>query len=528
MKTTHKILLCLLCLLPLPSLSGQVSIKAENTPYQLGIIQKIVSKLYETNHNFSHKKPTIEFKNTTLQVASFIPDKNVIVVEAQAYQICQSMGKDSLNALAFLLGHELTHFYQHAHTKVGFISNFLSYDKTPKSDTRLEKEADVQGAFNAYLAGYNIGDNIGLVLDKIYTGYQLKGKILTGYPAFEERQKVAIQVQEKVNDLIKVYESANYLAALGQYDFARMCYEHILEVYQNREVYNNLGILSALSANEIVGKDGDNLVFPYTMDWTTRLSRKHARGTEVPTDYSTMQQRIAFLKQAQTHFEKATRMDKDYLVAPLNKLCILAQLGKTDEALQAYNKLKKRLKDPVQQAYAKLVYALILSKKLEKQEESSTLLTELSQNTDKNVASMAIYNKAVLENQVVEMPNPICDFTVENTKIDSVQLHKLSSKGYCINVNSTARLIFQKQANSTVVQAKIQGKYYFAFQRIKGFLPKNAQDTDGTSRDTREGGVNDKVVTTTNGFISLCEDQQIAFRYDNAHKMVEWVRFYGN
>ena len=515
MKTTHKILLCLLCLHPL-------SIKAETPPFQLEIIQKVVAKLYAANKNFNKKQPTVAFKNTTLQVASYVPDKNEIVVEAQAYQVCQSMGKDSLNALAFLLGHELTHFYQHAHSKVGFISNFLSYDKTPKSDTRLEKEADVQGAFNAYLAGYEIENNIGLVLDKIYTSYQLKGKILAGYPSFEERQNVATEVQQKVNDLIKVYESANYLAALGQYDFARMCYEHILEVYQNREVYNNLGILSALSAADLSSKDADNLVFPYEMDWNTRLSRKKSRGTELPTDYSTMQQRIAFLKQAQTHFEKAARMDKDYLVAPLNRLCILAQLDKTDEALQAYNKLKKRLKDPVQQDYAKLVYALVLSKKLEKQEESSTILTELAQNTHKSVASMAIFNKAVLEKQVVEIPNSPCDFTIENTKIDSIQLHKLSSKGYTISINTdkNARLIFQKQAHSTVIQAKINGKYYFAFQRIRGFLPENKANT--------EGGINQKEVITTNGSISLCEEQQLAFRYDNEHKMVEWVRFYGN
>jgi tetratricopeptide (TPR) repeat protein len=522
MKTTHKILLCLLCLHPL-------IIKAETPPYQLAVIQKVVSKLYNSNKNFTKKPPTVAFKNTNQQVASYVPDKNVIVVETQAYKICQSMGKDSLNALAFLLGHELTHFYQHAHTKIGFISNFLSYDKTPKSDTRLEKEADVQGAFNAYLAGYDMENNVAILLDKIYESYNLKGKILTGYPAFEERQNIAKEVQEKVNDLIKVYESANYLAALGQYDFARLCYEHILEVYQNREVYNNLGILSALAAADIAGKEADNLVFPYELDWTTRLSRKKSRGTELPTDYSTMQQRIAFLKQAQTHFEKAARMDKDYLVAPLNRLCILAQLGKTDEAIQVYNKLKNRLKDPLQQAYGKLVYALILSGKLGNQEESSTILTELAQNTHKNVASMAIYNKAVLDKQAVEMPIPMCDFTVENTKVDSVQLHKLSPKGYTISINSdkNARLIFQKQAHSTVIQAKINGKYYFAFQRIKGFLPKNGENVIARNEATG-GGINEKVVTTTNGSISLCEEQQLAFRYDNEHKMVEWVRFYGN
>lgn len=514
MKTTLKILSIILLIPPL-------SISAENAPYQLEIIQKVVSKLYHTNSNFNKKQPTVAFKNTTLQVASYVPDKNEIVVEAQAYQICQSMGKDSLNALAFLLGHELTHFYQHAHTKVGFISNFLSYDKTPNADTRFEKEADVQGAFNAYLAGYDMDDNIGLVLDKIYTGYQLKDKVLTGYPSFEERQNVAKEVQQKVSDLIKVYETANYLAALGQYDFARLCYEYILEVYQNREVYNNLGILSALSAADLTSKDVDDLIFPYEMDWSTRLSRKKSRGTGTLTDYA-QAQRITLLKKAQTYFETAIRMDKTYLVAPLNRLCILAQLDKTEEAIDAYNKLKKRLKDPLQQAYLKLAYALVLSKKVEKQTESSTILTKLSQNDHAGVAAMARYNKAVLENQTVEMPSSTCDFTVDNKNVDSVKLYKLTSKGYVINVNTDkkARLIFQKQAHSTVIQANINGRYSFAFQRVKGFLPENTQNT--------EGGINRKMVLTTNGSISLCEEQQVAFRYDSQNKMVEWVKFYGN
>jgi tetratricopeptide (TPR) repeat protein len=512
MKTTHKILLCLLCLHPL-------SIKAKNEPFQVAVIQKIVSKLYETNRNFSKKQPTIELKNTKLQVASYVPDKNVIVVEAQAYQICQSMGKDSLNALAFLLGHELTHFYQHAHAKVGFISNFLSYDKTPNADTRLEKEADVQGAFNAYLAGYDIGENIGLVLDKIYTGYQLKGKNLAGYPAFEERQKVATEVQEKVNDLIKIYESANYLTALGQYDFARLCYEHILEVYQNREIYNNLGFLSALSAAELASKSTDKLIFPYEIDWNTRLSRKKSRGMDIITE-DAQTQRLVLLKKAQTYFETAVRFDKSYTVAALNHLCVLAQLGKTEEALAEYAKLKNNLHDPLQMANAKLAYALILSKKVEKQGESSTILSELANNSHKGVAMMAQINKDILDNKTIKLPSTSCPITVENARIDSVQLHKLSPKGHVLNVSSTARLTFQKQANSTVIQARIQGKYYFAFQRIKGFLPKNAQNT--------EGGRTDNVVTTTNGFISICDDQQVAFRYDMNNKIVEWLKFYGN
>ena len=512
MKTTRIFKIITFCLI-LPPLS----ILGETKPYQAEIINTVLTKLYTTNNNFKKKQPSIEFKNTTVQVAGYYPDKNMIVVEAQAYQICQSMGKDSLNALAFLLGHELTHFYQHAHTKIGFVSNFLSYDKTPQSDTHIEKEADIQGAFNAYLAGFTIQNNIAILLDKIYTAYQLQGKNLAGYPSFEERQHVATEVQQKVNDLIDVYETANYLSAMGQYDFSRLCYEHVLEVFQSREIYNNLGVLSALAAADLSSKNEDNLVFPYELDWTTRLGKKKSRGTET-IDAETKAQRVILLKRAQTCFETAVLLDKTYNIAKINKLCILAQLGKTEETLAFYEKIKNRLKKPLEQAQAQIGYALALSQILGKYQDAKTILQKLTNNTQLGVASIAAYNLAVLDKQAIDLPSNNCAISVENQTIDGVFLNRLPKTGYTISLNSIkkAELIFQKQANSMVVQAKMKGGYYFAFQRIYSALPQNTKNT--------EGGI----ILTSNGYMSLCEDQHQVFQFDKNNKIVEWVKYYGN
>jgi hypothetical protein len=517
MKTTpiFKIIACVLLIVPpLPIFSGcPISIFGDTKPYQEKKLNDILTKLYQINKNYKAPQPRVEFRNTTTQVAAYYPDKNIIVVEAKTYEICRSMKADSSSALAFLLGHELTHFYQHTRTKLGFVSNFLSYDKTPNGDTQLEKEADIQGAFNAYLADYNIRNTISPVLDKIYTEYQLKGKTLSGYPSFEERKRVANDVQQEVNKLIDVYEAANYMSAMGQYKISNLCYKYILNVYQSPEIYNNLGILTTLEAANLALKSDDKFVYPYELDWASRLSR--SRGTETinPEEQA---QRIVLLKEAQNYFQKATDINANYLVAKINKLCVLTQLGKAEEAVQFYTKLKKSLKTDIDRDHAQIAYALALSQKIEGLEKAKNIFKNLSANPKSQVGVSAIarYNLAVLDNQIPEMPTKSCDMSIENSTIDGVDLRKALTKDITetIDIAKNAQLIFQKKSKSTVVQASINGRSSFRFQRIFQALVTEGGMQQGT------------IVLTPSGSLSVCD--YMAFKLNEKNEIVEWVKYY--
>jgi hypothetical protein len=432
------------------------------------------------------------------------------------------MGADSLDALAFLLGHELTHAYQHARTKTGFISSFLAYDKAKNADTHKENEADLQGAFNAYLAGYDIKNNIPIILEKLYIAYQLKGKTLSGYPSLDERLQVANTVQKTVNDLIQVYETANYMTAMGQYTFARLCYEHILEVYQNREIYNNLGVLSALTATELSAKNGDMWQYPYEIDWQTRLSRKKSRGVEAISEEQHTE-RLALLSKAKGYFETAYRMDKNYATAAINALCVSAQLGNVDVAERRYKSLK--IKDNVQKEYARMAYAIALCHNPLKQQDAREILQSLENNPTKSIAHMATHNIAILDNKDMDTDPKACAISFEKPIVDGVQLHKLPSAGQVISINTgkNAQLTIQKQATSTVIQAKMKNGYYFAFQRTKKVV-----NTEGAARDSQEGIATGNMIATSLGYITLCDDLHVAFRYDKDNTLVEWVSYYGH
>ena len=127
----------------------------------------------------------MELSQDSFMVGSFISSKNVIRVEMKAINECRSLGKDSINALAFLIAHEYVHFLKHNKHKKS--TNFLSYEKGDKANLLEEQEADVYGLFLSYLAGYNNRDVTEDILTRLYNAYKIRDKVLINYPIFETR-----------------------------------------------------------------------------------------------------------------------------------------------------------------------------------------------------------------------------------------------------------------------------------------------------------------------------------------------------
>lgn len=82
------------------------------TGYKLSVAQKVFDDLLRARGDFRLQKPTLIVNRKEGDVASFIPDKVQIILDEKAYDVCVSFGKDSLNALAALLAHELIHYYE--------------------------------------------------------------------------------------------------------------------------------------------------------------------------------------------------------------------------------------------------------------------------------------------------------------------------------------------------------------------------------------------------------------------------------
>jgi len=242
------ILLCLFC--------TSAFANSETLPDQI-VAETILKKLFTAYGNFVYPiPPKIEIVAEKKRVAAFIADKQSgrIIIEKAAIEVCKSLGKDYESALAFIIGHELGHFFDRTNNK-GFATNYLKWTHTQKE----EEKADIWGVFCAYLADYKTVSIVPNLIEAIYLEYGLMEKKdnLYGYPSFQIRQEVAQNVQNQVKELIHLFDTANYLSAMGKYRLAASSYQYILQFYQGREIYNNLGVNYALESMNFTQKNVD-------------------------------------------------------------------------------------------------------------------------------------------------------------------------------------------------------------------------------------------------------------------------------
>lgn len=291
--------------------------------YKLNTVRAVFSQLKNAKGDFRSRRPTLKFvKDSGGGPAVAYPKSGLILIEEKLYDICTGFGKDSLNALAHILGHELVHCYEKhtwedyfAHESKGFGMDLGVKDDELKD----EVQADYLGGFLAYQAGFTTFGIAPQLLEKVYQAYDLTDEKLSKYPKLKERQAMSTNSEQKLKDLLDLFEMGNFLAALEQYDDALEYYLKVLEDFQSREVYNNIGVLSTLSAMKLFAPTENKFAYPVELD--VRSSLNGTRGNKAK------ELREEKLMEALDYFEKARQYDAFYPIAHLNEGCAHALLG---------------------------------------------------------------------------------------------------------------------------------------------------------------------------------------------------------
>jgi hypothetical protein len=240
--------------------------------YKLDICNKVLADLCDVWGIHSPKdKPTLVWKETMSSLPLW-SNAHEIKIHEPFYDICTSLGQDSLAALAVMLGHELHHIISKDDTRFKHnLENLLDESIT------LENDADIAGAFTAYLAGYKTKEIMPRIFEKIYKAYELKDEDMDKYPSLKQRKSVAKKVDKKVDEMILCFESATYLTTIGEYAMAVELLECLVMHYPNAEIYNNLGIAQLLLAlrlkPELIA-----YAMPFELETDSELFRK---GTKV-------------------------------------------------------------------------------------------------------------------------------------------------------------------------------------------------------------------------------------------------------
>ncbi|MCB9331359.1 MAG: hypothetical protein H6574_09775 [Lewinellaceae bacterium] len=294
----------------------------------------IYNRLVAARGDYRFPVPDFKLTDDVAQVASMDYGKLEIVLEKKAYEVCASFGDNADAAIAFLLGHELTHYYEKHAWRSGFVSEFKGLDIGKKldleKDTMLiddiahETEADYLGGFLAYSAGYGLFDKGGEVIKKLYVAYDMvKEDPLTGYPSLADRQALSARTAQNLESLIQVFDMANLLTVIGNYSDAYEYYRYVLMQYQSREIYNNLGVTAILDAMQYFKESELKYRYPVELDLTSSASKGSSGAGSV---------RNNLLRQAILHFDAAISLDPDYAPAYLNKACAYALLDDTERA----------------------------------------------------------------------------------------------------------------------------------------------------------------------------------------------------
>jgi tetratricopeptide (TPR) repeat protein len=267
--------------------------------------------------------PEFQFVDRPSEVASF--QGRTVYLGVKAYDVCTSFGADSLNALAILLAHELVHFYAGHAWEEEFTRDFAGAELPGEVKDRWladEVQADLWGGLLAYSAGYDVRNVAPEFFPALYRSFQ-RGDSLAGYQSLSERVALARQTGDKVRHLIHLFETANYLVAIGLYEDALAYYQVILdEGYRGREMFNNIGVYHVQAALSFFRKSEMPYGLPVELDAESRIGYGTRGGVQ-----STREQREQHLAEALRHFKLAREMDPEYTTALVNEACARALLG---------------------------------------------------------------------------------------------------------------------------------------------------------------------------------------------------------
>jgi len=299
-----------------------------------------------------------------------------IALDEKVYHLFASLGNDRDNAIAFLLGHELAHYYLR-HGWVGDFGNtFASLDVGRKAlkiasyeeVVKCEAEADYVGGFYGFLSGY---DTFGLaprVLDTIYAAYRLPDK-LPNYPSLTERKTIALRSDGHLKEIVPVFDAANRLLILEKYEAAARLFEYLSQVFPSREMFNNAGVAYALEALSLPSLEEDRFAYPFEFDPETRLRQAAAlrktRGGWISK--SSLRNRERLLHAAKKLFTRSFGRDEVYTVALVNLAATESLLGEreaaTFHAAQAL-RLAKRTGDSFGEAGALVVRGILRAEEI--------------------------------------------------------------------------------------------------------------------------------------------------------------------
>lgn len=275
--------------------------------------------------------------------------KPIVTIDTYLFTICRSFGKDSLNALSVVIGHELAHYYNEHSFCTDFAFAIRNKNEVFSKKVKLidknqkiiyETQADDKGLFYAAIAGYEPFEVQPKLLDTIYTQYQLKDT--DGYPTKVQRKEIAKNALLKSKRLYETFTLGLKYIQEKNYDKAIEAFNTVNNDFPSRENYNNLGVARTLKAldlkepNAIEKPTPERFLYPIEIENKSRLNKEITRSLD-----DSSEEIEQLLKEAQNDFQEAIRLDPNFTKGYINLACVLDLLGNYPKSIGTILELTK-------------------------------------------------------------------------------------------------------------------------------------------------------------------------------------------
>lgn len=509
----------------LPKLYGQENVlPSSHIAYRQ--CNRIYTKLKKAVGDQRTTLPKLLILNRKKRVAAYRAMDNMIIIEKTAYDVCQQMGDASESALAFLIGHELTHFYQQTDwNRTNGATHFLLKHEQLQQYAMQDEEADSYSAFIAYLANYETFKIIPNLLEQLYNAYNLNDN-LDGYPTLNERKKLVKVIQRKVRKFIQLYETANYYIAIGWNVQAYNCYAYLLKFVRTKEIYHNIGVVSLAGAIEQPEEDEYAFLYPIDIDLTNVFQRS----------YSVEGRRNTLLREAEINLKKALNLDETYCSAYLNLSCVYDLKQDPTNALTTLNIASNLSPTNLQRAKIAIIKGIVYAHR-----DQIKTASKYFDDANKHYQNLPVWyisnaNKRVLSSEKRQREQ--YDILIED-QMDAVSFYSMRHRtagAIVLGNNNLLRLEvdFSTKARSYFsrffLKNETNGKSSYAFlqrTRNKAVMTTKGIKTGDALKKVQKAyeGIYFQVVHHHQGFFLVFPSKGLIFQIDEHNKVREWAVF---
>ena len=251
-------------------------------------------------------------------IARFVPKPIPQVwLDEKLYDVCGTLGKDSLNALACIVGHELSHYYQRHDWAESFVcSGSVPTENSNPGAWRAVEEAvaDRDGVFYAYAADYQPYALAARLFDATYRAYHLP-EAMEGYPTRTERIALIVKQAKEAQQYAQLQEVGKFLWLKKEFAAAEQCFAVVAENFPSKESWNNQGVCQLAQAAERMSNEEMYFAYPFEIDASSRLLNSSSRGGSAEPERSRVK---PLLEKAILSAQRAKLLHSTYVPAYVN------------------------------------------------------------------------------------------------------------------------------------------------------------------------------------------------------------------